>query len=56
MGQWSLDIVDNHYSSKLPMRPIQKLAGYTTQQSLYYNLRSIVEPKESLLRQTPMGP
>ena len=55
MGQWSPDVVDNHYSSKLPMRPIRKLAGYTTQQALYYNPRSMVEPKESLLRQTPMG-
>ena len=30
MGQWSPDVVDNHYSTKLPMRPIRKLAGYTT--------------------------
>ena len=45
MGQWSPDVVDNHYSTKLPMKPIRKVAGYITQQALYYDLRSIMDPK-----------
>jgi len=55
MGQWAPDVIDNSYSSKLPMRPIRKLAGYTTQQVPYHNVRTVVEPSEALLRQTPMG-
>ena len=55
MGQWNPDVIDNHYSSKIPLRPIRKLAGYTTQQALYFCPRSVVEPDEMLLRLTPMG-
>jgi len=55
MGQWAPDVIDNSYSSKLPMRPIRKLAGYTSQQAPYHNPRSMVEPSMALLRQTPMG-
>ena len=45
MGQWNPDVIDNHYSSKIPLRPIWKLAGYTTQQALYFNQRSVVVGK-----------
>ena len=31
MGQWNPDVIDNHYSSKIPLQPIWKLAGYTNQ-------------------------
>jgi Centromere DNA-binding protein complex CBF3 subunit, domain 2 len=55
MGQWSPDVVDNSYSSKLPMRPMRKLAGYTTTTPMYYNKRTVVTPPEELLRLTPIG-
>ena len=55
MGQWAPDVIDNLYSSKLPMRPIQKLAGYTTQEVPYHNVCTVVEPSEALLRKTPIG-
>ncbi len=55
MGQWNPDVINNHYSSKILLRPIQKLAGYTTQQALYFCQRSVFEPDEMLIRLTPMG-
>ena len=55
MGQWNSDIIDNHYSGQIPLRPIWKLAGYTTQQAFYFNPRNVVDPEEILLQLTPMG-
>jgi Centromere DNA-binding protein complex CBF3 subunit, domain 2 len=55
MGQWSPDVVDNSYSSKLPMRPIRKLAGYTSTTPMYYNKQTVVEPSEELLWMAPIG-
>ena len=55
MGQWSPDVVDNSYSSKLPMKPMRKLAGFHTSQPMYFNTRTVVEPPEELLRATPIG-
>ena len=56
MGQWNPDLIYNHYSSKIPLRPIRKLAGYITHQALYFNPRSVVDPEEMLLvRLTPMA-
>jgi Centromere DNA-binding protein complex CBF3 subunit, domain 2 len=55
MGQWSPSMFDNHYSCKLPLRPIRKLAGFQSDSKLYYNKRAVVEPSESMLRSTPMG-
>ena len=55
MGQWSPDVVDNSYSSKLPMGPMRKLAGYHGSTPMYYNTRTVVEPSQELLRSTPIG-
>ena len=55
MGQWSLSVFDNSYSSKLPLGPIRKLAGYSSSNKMYFNTRTTVEPSESLLRSTPIG-
>jgi Centromere DNA-binding protein complex CBF3 subunit, domain 2 len=55
MGQWSPDVVDNSYSSKLPMRPMRKLAGFNTTNPMYFNTRTAVMPTEELLRMTPIG-
>lgn len=55
MGQWNPSVYDNSYSSKLPMGPMRKLAGYHGNTKLYFNTRTAVMPPESLLRSTPMG-
>jgi Centromere DNA-binding protein complex CBF3 subunit, domain 2/Transcriptional activator of glycolytic enzymes len=54
MGQWMNSVFDNSYSSKLPMAPIRKLAGYHDSK-FYFNTRTTVIPDEELLRSTPMG-
>jgi hypothetical protein len=46
---------DNHYSCKLSLGPIRKLAGYNSDDELYYNTRTIVMPDEALLPTTPIG-
>jgi hypothetical protein len=43
------------YSTKLPMQPIRKLAGFTDANGMYYNPRTVVDVEESLLRLTPVG-
>ena len=55
IGQWAPDVINNSYSLKLSMRPIQELAGYTIQQVPYHNVRTVVEPGEVQLHKTPMG-
>jgi Centromere DNA-binding protein complex CBF3 subunit, domain 2/Transcriptional activator of glycolytic enzymes len=55
MGQWSPSMFDNHYSCKLPLGPIRKLAGFQSDSKLYFNKRTVVEPSNFLQRNTPMG-
>jgi hypothetical protein len=55
MGQWNISMFDSHYSCKLPLGPIGKLAGYNSDNKLYYNTRTIVMSDEALLRMTPIG-
>ena len=55
MGQWNPSIFDNSYSSKLPMGPIRKLAGYHGNNKMYFNTRTNVQVPEELLRMTPIG-
>jgi len=55
MGQWNQSIFDNSYSSKLPMSPIRKLAGFFSNNKFYFNTRTAVKPLEALLRMTPIG-
>jgi hypothetical protein len=55
MGQWNPSVYDNSYSSKLPMGPMRKLAGYHGNSRLYYNARTAVDPPMSLLSKTPLG-
>jgi hypothetical protein len=52
MGQWNPSIFDTSYSTKLPMGPIRKLAGYN---KMYFNTRTTVQPPLELLKQTPIG-
>ena len=55
MGQWNPSMQDNHYSAKLPMGPIRKLAGYNSQVKMYFNTRTTVMPGRDLLEQCPIG-
>jgi Centromere DNA-binding protein complex CBF3 subunit, domain 2 len=55
MGQWSPSVYDNSYSSKLPMGPMRKLAGFHGSNRLYFNQRTAVEPPDELLLSTPIG-
>ena len=55
MWQWTPNVIDNSYSSKLHIQPIRKLVEYISQQGTYHNPRSLVEPSLALLRQTPMS-
>jgi Centromere DNA-binding protein complex CBF3 subunit, domain 2/Transcriptional activator of glycolytic enzymes len=55
MGQWNPSMQDNCYSSKLPMGPIRKLAGYHSNSRCYFNTRTEVMPDENLLRMCPIG-
>jgi Centromere DNA-binding protein complex CBF3 subunit, domain 2 len=55
MGNWNPSIFDNSYSTKLPMSPIRKLAGFADGNSLYFNTRTTVIPSDELRRMTPFG-
>jgi Centromere DNA-binding protein complex CBF3 subunit, domain 2 len=55
MGQWNPSVYDNSYSAKLPMGPMRKLAGYHSNNKLYFNTRTGVEPPDVLLQSTPLG-
>ena len=55
MGQWNPSVFDNSYSSKLPMGPMRKLAGFHGSQQMYFNTRTSVEVPAVLLRSSPLG-
>jgi hypothetical protein len=55
MGNWNPSMQSSCYSTKLPMQPIRELAGFTDANGMYYNPRTMVEVKESLLWLTPVG-
>jgi len=55
MGQWNPSMFDTACSSKLPMGPIWKLAGYRSASGCYFNTRTVVAVPEELLHSTPIG-
>jgi hypothetical protein len=55
MGNWNLGVFDTSYSSKIPLGPIRKLAGYLLAKVMFFNTRTTVEPSDQLLRLTPFG-
>jgi hypothetical protein len=55
MGQWNPSVFDNSYSSKLPMAPIRKLAGFYANNKMYFNTRTNVDVPDDLLRMTPIS-
>lgn len=55
MGQWNPSMFDRSYSSKIPLGPIRKLAGYHSNNKFYFNTRTTVTPDDCLLQSTPIG-
>ena len=55
MGQWNPSVFDNSYSSKLPMGPMRKLAGFHGSHQMYFNTRTSVAVPSFLLRSTSLG-
>ena len=55
LGNWNPSIQDSSYSTKLPMKPIRRLAGFTTAGGLYYNPRTALPVPMELQQKTPIG-
>ncbi|KAG7365502.1 glycolytic enzyme transcriptional activator [Nitzschia inconspicua] len=55
MGQCNPSVFDSHYSTKLPIGSIRKLAGYISKKSIYMNTRTTINPNDELLKSTPVG-
>jgi hypothetical protein len=55
MGNWNNSIYDASYSSKLPLGPIRKLAGFFANNKIYFNTQTSVEPPCKLLLATLIG-
>jgi hypothetical protein len=57
LGNWNPSMQDSCYSTKLPMKPIQKLAGFLHANRMHYNPppHTVVEVPEELVRLTPIG-
>ena len=55
LGNWNPSMQDSCYSTKLPMKPIRRLAGFTTSGGMYYNPRTALEVPMNLQRATPIG-
>ena len=53
LGNWDPKIQEKSYSTKLPMRPMRAMAGYTLANGMYYNPRSAVKVEMALLCKTP---
>jgi hypothetical protein len=55
LGNWNPSIQESSYSIKLPLRPMRKLAGYTTANGMYFNARTTVIPSDELKMKTPFA-
>jgi hypothetical protein len=55
LGNWNSSMQDSCYSTKLPMRPIWKLAGFVHTNGMHYNPCTQVEVPKELARLTPIG-
>ena len=53
LGNWDPKIQEKSYSTKLPMRPMRAMAGYTLANGMYFNPRSVVGAPMELLHKTP---
>lgn len=50
LGNWSVSILDIHYSTKLPLRAMKAAAGFNEGQGMFFCPRSTVEPPEELAK------
>lgn len=55
LGNWNPSMQDSSYSTKLPMKPIRRLAGFSTSGGLYYNPRTALSVPMQLQQMTPIG-
>ena len=55
LGNWSMGVYENSYSAKLPIGPIRKLAGFHSNNKMYFNTRTGVEPDNDLLVKGPFA-
>lgn len=55
LGNWNPSMQDSSYSTKLPMKPIRRLAGFTTSGGMYYNPRTALPVPMALQVETPIG-
>lgn len=55
LGNWNPSIQDQCYSTKLPLPPIRKLAGFSEAHAMYYNPRTDVMPPIELQESTTIG-
>jgi hypothetical protein len=55
LGNWNPSMQDSCYSTKLPMKPIRRLAGFTTSGGMYYNPRTALPAPMALQQATPIG-
>jgi hypothetical protein len=55
LGNWNPTIQEQCYSTKLPMKPIRGIAGFSEASGMHYNVRTTVESDVSLLQATPFS-
>jgi hypothetical protein len=55
LGNWNPSMQESSYSTKLPMKPIRKMAGVGEANGMYYNTRTVEDVDLALLRMTPVG-
>jgi hypothetical protein len=55
LGNWDPKIQETSYSTKLPLGPMRKIAGWIAAQGMYYNPRSQEWPSIPLMKKTPYG-
>jgi len=56
LGNWSPTIQETYYSTKLPLRGIRAMAGFSgATGGIYYNMRTTVRVPHELQRETPIS-
>lgn len=55
LGNWDPKIQETNYSTKLPWRPMRKIAGHVKADGMFYLPRGIRRPSDALMKKTPFG-
>jgi hypothetical protein len=55
LGNWNPTMQEKCYSTKMPMRPIRAIGGFTEAGGMHYSMRTIVEATKKLMESTPYG-